>query len=93
MNREDVVKKTMYNVEVVQDEIEAAAERVAMDQSGKCLQIENTMLLSFDTKFIRRDQKQRRNGEACRGCLTCFRSNLINLITKDICGFLFIIHY
>ena len=24
------------------------------------------MLVSFDTKFIRRDRKQRRNGEACR---------------------------
>ena len=24
------------------------------------------MLVSFDIKFIRRDQKQRRNGEACR---------------------------
>ena len=35
MNREDVVKKTMYNVEVVQDEIEAAAARAAMDQSGE----------------------------------------------------------
>ena len=40
VNREDVVKKTMYNVEVVQDEIEAAAARAAMDQSGECLQPE-----------------------------------------------------
>ena len=40
VNREDVVKKTMYNVEVVQDEIEAAAARAAMDQSGESLQIE-----------------------------------------------------
>ena len=34
VGREDVVKKTMYNVEVVQDELEAAAARAAMDQSG-----------------------------------------------------------
>ena len=27
---------------------------------------ENTMLVSFDIKFIRRDQEQRRNGESCR---------------------------
>ncbi|OWF56525.1 Ankyrin-2 [Mizuhopecten yessoensis] len=34
INREDVVKKCMYNVETVEDEVEAAAARVAMDQSG-----------------------------------------------------------
>ncbi|XP_076460003.1 uncharacterized protein LOC143293050 isoform X8 [Babylonia areolata] len=34
INREDVVKKCMYNTEVVNDEMEAAAARVAMDQSG-----------------------------------------------------------
>ncbi|KAL8597428.1 hypothetical protein ACOMHN_050926 [Nucella lapillus] len=34
INREDVVKKCMYNTEVVDDEVEAAAARVAMDQSG-----------------------------------------------------------
>ena len=41
------------------------------------------MLVSFDIKFIRRDQKQRRNGEACRASPTCFWSSLINLISKD----------
>ena len=40
--------------------------------------IENT----FDIKFIRLDQKQRRNGEACRASPTCFSSSLINLISK-----------
>lgn len=35
INREDVVRKCMYNVEVVDDEVEAAAARVAMDQSGE----------------------------------------------------------
>ena len=35
--------------------------------------IENTMLVSFDIKFIRRDQKQHKNGEA----------SLINFISKD----------
>lgn len=39
VGREDVVKKTMYNVEVVQDELEAAAARAAMDQSGEILQL------------------------------------------------------
>ncbi|XP_063445894.1 ankyrin-2-like isoform X11 [Mytilus trossulus] len=34
INREDVVKKCIYNVENVEDEMEAAAARVAMDQSG-----------------------------------------------------------
>ncbi|XP_062581043.1 ankyrin-2-like isoform X28 [Saccostrea cucullata] len=34
INREDVVQKCMYNVEMVQDEVELAAAKVAMDQSG-----------------------------------------------------------
>ena len=41
------------------------------------------MLVSFDIKFIRRDQKQRKNGEAYRDSPTCFRASLINLISKD----------
>ena len=41
------------------------------------------MLVSFDIKFIRQDQKQHRNGEAFRASLTCFWSSLINLISKD----------
>ena len=41
------------------------------------------MLVSFDVKFIRRDQKQHRNGEACLASPTCFWLNLINLISKD----------
>ena len=41
------------------------------------------MLMSFDIKFVRRDQKQRRNGEACRASPTCFWSSLINLILKN----------
>lgn len=39
VGREDVIKKTMYNVEVVEDELEAAAARAAMDQSGLILQL------------------------------------------------------
>ena len=55
--------------------------------------IENTMLVSFDIKFIRRHQKQRKNGEACRASPTCFWSSLINLISKHTKhGFLFIMH-
>ena len=41
------------------------------------------MLVSFDSKFIRRDQKQRRNGETCRASPTCFWLSLINLISND----------
>ena len=40
--------------------------------------IENTILVSFDVKFVKRDQKQRRNGEACRARMSCFWS-LVNL--------------
>ena len=46
-------------------------------------EIENTMLVSSDIKFIRQDQKQRRNSEACRASPTCFWSSLINLTAKD----------
>ena len=45
--------------------------------------IENTMLAFFDIKFIMRDQKQCRNGEACRASPAYFWSSLINLISKD----------
>ncbi|XP_065923061.1 ankyrin-2 isoform X44 [Magallana gigas] len=34
IKREDVVQKCMYNVEVIQDQVEMAAAKVAMDQSG-----------------------------------------------------------
>ena len=47
------------------------------------VKIENIMLMSFDIKFIRRDKKQRRDGEACRASPTCFWSGLINLTSKD----------
>ena len=40
------------------------------------------MLVSFDIKF-RRDQKQHRNGEACRANPTYFWSSPINLISKE----------
>ena len=46
--------------------------------------IDNTKLMYFEIKFIMRDQKQRRNGEACRTSSACFWSSLINLISKDI---------
>ena len=43
------------------------------------------MLVSFDIKFIRRDQKQHSlNGGACRASPTYFWSSLKNLISKDI---------
>ena len=49
--------------------------------------IENTISVSFNIKFIRRDQKQRRNGEACRASPTCIWSSLINLISKTLTWF------
>ena len=44
--------------------------------------IENTTYAFFDIKFIRQDQKQHRNGEACRASPVCFWSSLINLISN-----------
>ena len=41
------------------------------------------MLVSFDIKLIRRDQKQRNNGDACWASLTCFWSSLITLLSRD----------
>ena len=36
---------------------------------------------SFNIKFIRRDQKQCRNDEACRASSACFWSRLIKILT------------
>ena len=41
------------------------------------------MLVSFNIKFIRQDQKQHRNGEACRASLMCFWLSLIKLVSKE----------
>ena len=41
------------------------------------------MLMSFDMKFIRRNQKWCRNGEACQASPTCLYLSLIILISKD----------
>ena len=41
------------------------------------------MLVTFDIKFIRLDQKQHRNGKACRASPACFWLILINLKSKD----------
>ena len=41
------------------------------------------MFMSFDMKFIRRDQKMRRNGEARAEPFHIFWSSLINVISKD----------
>ena len=54
---------------------------IILEQKKK--EIENTMLVSFDMKFIRQVQKQHRNGEAWRASLICIWLSLINLITKD----------
>ena len=40
------------------------------------------MLVYFDIKFIRQDQKQRWNGEACRASQKCFWSTLITRYQK-----------
>ena len=47
--------------------------------------IENTILVSFDIKFIR--QEQRRNGEACRASPRCFWSSLINWTSGTLIWF------
>ena len=41
------------------------------------------MLVSFDIKFVRRDQKEHRHGEACRISPTCFWSSLIDMVSED----------
>ena len=48
--------------------------------------------MSFDIKFIRRDQTQRRNGEACRASPTCFWPRLINLLYKKALTWFSIYH-
>ena len=40
------------------------------------------MLVSFDIKFVGRDQKQRRNSDVCRASPMFFWSSLINRISK-----------
>ena len=61
-----------------------SCENVSLPKKGKNSRyIENTMLVSFDIRGIRRDQKHCRNGEACRATPMCFWSSLINLILKD----------
>ena len=52
--------------------------------------IEYIMLVYFT---IRRDHRMHRSGESCRVSLTWIRFSLINWISKDTCGFLFIMHY
>ena len=44
---------------------------------------ENIMMGSSGIKSIRRDHKQRRNGEACRARPMCFWPSLINFRSKD----------
>ena len=39
---------------------------VPLSQLGNIVMTTKTTLVSSDIKFIRRDQKQRRNGKACR---------------------------
>ena len=51
---------------------------------AKDASIEDTMLVAFDIKFIKRDQKLRRNGEACRASPICFWSNLISKDTNVV---------
>ena len=39
-------------------------------------------VVSLDIKFMRPDEKQHRNGEACQARPTCFWSSLVNLMSK-----------
>ena len=50
------------------------------------------MLVSFDIKFIRPDQKQLRNGKACQSEVLLAEPNKLD-IKKHLHGFLFIMHY
>ena len=54
--------------------------------------IQKTHVNVFDVKFIRPDQKQPRNGEACRTSPTCFWSSLINLLSNTNNSFQYILH-
>ena len=47
----------------------------------------NIILVSFEIKFIRREQKQFRNDEACRASLTCFWLSLKTLYPKTLTWF------
>ena len=51
------------------------------------------MLASFDIKFIGRDQKQCRKGEACHAFSQFVWSSLINLISKDTEVVFYLHHY
>ena len=56
-------------------------KKIANEYLMPCIFSSYSMLVSFDIKFIKRDEKQRRNGEmGCRDSPTRFRSSLINLI-------------
>ena len=78
---------------------------VPKKQSGislQCLQVlseytgykENTMLVTSDIKFIRQDEKQRWNGEACRASPMGFLVEPDKLdIKRYLRCFLFIMHY
>jgi ankyrin len=47
INREDVVQKCMYNVETIQDEVELAAAKVAMDQSGRKVKVSWGLFIGY----------------------------------------------
>ena len=63
--------------------IAACCSAIEEEEEPSSKYIENTMLVSYDIKFITQDQKRRRNGEACRASPACFWSSLINLISND----------
>ena len=50
------------------------------------------MLVSFDIKFVRQDQKHCRNGEACQASLNLVEPDQLD-IKRHFSGFLFIMHY
>ena len=52
----------MYLVKKVGNHLRSLLSKDALKNWAQF--IENTLLVSFDTKFIRRDQKEFRNGEA-----------------------------
>ncbi|XP_056019544.1 uncharacterized protein LOC125671322 isoform X7 [Ostrea edulis] len=79
IKREDVVQKCMYNVETIQDEVELAAAKVAMDQSGfdtfaeeigvpqDSMKRNMSLDVQFDEKDIQKDSESAAESPASEG--------------------------
>ena len=74
----------------------SCAEYIQFRNEGKFTpiteHIEITMFMSSGIKFIRRDQKQRKNGKACRANVFLVEPDIPD-INRHLRDFLFIMHY